>query len=99
MAKNKTSETITAEADALQAKLAKLRKEARAMKKLEDQEKAEAKRQEDIAYALEFVEFAKRLHFQNGSDTYFDYIARKMEASKVDTSGNTIQTAGTTQDV
>ncbi len=54
MSKNKTSETITAEADALQAKLAALRKEARKMKKLEDQQKAEEKRQKDIAYIREW---------------------------------------------
>ena len=96
MAKNKTSETITAEADALQAKLALLRKEARKMKKLEEQQEAEAKRQKDIAYALEFVEFAKQLHFQNGTDSYFDYIAKKLAESKATVlpTGNATQSVG-----
>ena len=78
MAKNKTSETITAEADVLQAKLAALRKEARKLKKLEDQQKAEAKRQADIAYALEFVEFAKTVPFGDTGKTYFDVIKERM---------------------
>lgn len=96
MSKNKTSETITAEADVLQAKLAALRKEARKMKKLEDQQKAEEKRQKDIAYALEFVEFAKQLHFQNGGDSYYDYIARKLAERKANVlpTGNATQSAG-----
>ena len=88
----KSSEEITAAADELQAKLAALRKEARKMKKLEEQQAAEEKRQKDIAYALEFVEFAKRLRFQNGNDSYFDYIARKLAESKA-TSGNVASVA------
>ena len=92
MSKNKTSETITAEADELQKKLAGLRKEARKLKKLEEQAEADARRQKDIAYALEFVEFAKRLRFQNGNDSYFDYIARKLAESKA-TSGNVASVA------
>ena len=88
----KSSEEITAEADELQKKLAGLRKEARKLKKLEEQAEADARRQKDIAYALEFVEFAKRLRFQNGSDSYFDYIARKLAESKA-TSGNVASVA------
>lgn len=88
----KSSEEITAEADELQKKLAGLRKEARKLKKLEEQAEADARRQKDIAYALEFVEFAKRLRFQNGNDSYFDYIARKLAESKA-TSGNVASVA------
>ena len=88
----KSSEEITAEADELQKKLAGLRKEARKLKKLEEQAEADARRQKDIAYALEFVEFAKRLRFQNGNDSYFDYIARKLAESKAK-SGNVASVA------
>ncbi|WP_066646975.1 hypothetical protein [Christensenella timonensis] len=88
----KSSEEITAEADELQKKLAGLRKEARKLKKLEEQAEADARRQKDIAYALEFIEFAKRLRFQNGNDSYFDYIARKLAESKA-TSGNVASVA------
>lgn len=88
----KSSEEITAEADELQKKLAGLRKEARKLKKLEEQAEADARRQKDIAYSLEFVEFAKRLRFQNGNDSYFDYIARKLAESKA-TSGNVASVA------
>ena len=88
----KSSEEVTAEADELQKKLAGLRKEARKLKKLEEQAEADARRQKDIAYALEFVDFAKRLRFQNGNDSYFDYIARKLAESKA-TSGNVASVA------
>lgn len=90
----KSSEEITAVADELQAKLALLRKEARKMKKLEEQQAAEEQRQKDIAFALEFVEFAKRLRFQNGNDSYFEYISRKLAESKA-TSGNAASVATT----
>ena len=99
MSKNKTSDQLTAEADDLLKKLAELRKEARKMKKLEDQQKAEAKRQEDIEYALEFVEFAKHLRFQEGGVTFFDIISKNMEERRESPNENAIQTASVTQDV
>ena len=74
----KTSADITKEADALQARLAAMRKEARKMKQLEDQKAAEAQRQEEIRFALAFVETAKGMYFRDGSRSYFDYICAKM---------------------
>ena len=52
------------------------------MKKLEEQQAAEARRQTEINFALEFVAFAQRLRVQNGNESYFDYIARKMSEAK-----------------
>lgn len=74
----KTSADITKEADALQARLAAMRKEARRMKRLEDQKAAEAQRQEEIQFALAFVETARGMYFRDGSRSYFDYICEKM---------------------
>lgn len=74
----KTSADITKEADALQAKLAAMRKEARRMKKLENQKAAEAQRQRDIQFALEFVAMAKEMYLKDNSMSYFDYISEKL---------------------
>ena len=86
MSRIKSSEEITAAADELQIQLAALRKEARKMKKLEEQQAKEEQRKRDAEYALEFVAFAKQLHFQSGSgDSYFDYISKKLAESKTAT--------------
>lgn len=78
----KTSADITKEADALQAKLAAMRKEARRMKQIENQKAAEVQRQQEISFALEFVETAKGMYFKDGNRTYFDYISEKMEKKR-----------------
>ena len=83
----KTSADITKEADALQARLAALRKDARRMKKLEDAKAAEAQRQRDIQFALEFVQMAKEMHFKDSDRTYFDHISEKLVAKKAQAVG------------
>ena len=55
----KSSADLKKQADALRAKLAAVQKEARKMKKLEDQQAAEEQHQRDIQFALEFVQMAK----------------------------------------
>ncbi len=75
----KTSADITKEADALQAKLAAMRKEARRMKRLEKQKEAEAQRQQEIQFALTFVETAKLMDFGDGNGSYFEQISAAMD--------------------
>lgn len=89
----KTSADITKEADALQARLAAMRKEARRMKRLEDQKAAEAQRQEEIRFALAFVETAKGMYFRDGSRSYFDYICAKMTEQQSDQSADIVPSA------
>lgn len=75
----KSSNDITKEADALKARLAALRKEARRMKRLEDQKAAEINRRERISFALSFVEMAKLMHLRDSSRTYYDDICEKLD--------------------
>ena len=77
--KIKTSAEMTAAAEELKAKLSVMRKEARKMKRLEEQQEAEAQRQADIAFALKFVEYTKTQRFQNDRLTVFEVLKRKME--------------------
>lgn len=93
----KTSADITKEADALQARLAAMRKEARKMKRLEDQKAAEAQRQEEIRFALAFVETAKGMYFRDGSRSYFDYICAKMTEQQSDQSADSVPPADSTE--
>lgn len=74
----KSSADLKKEAATLRAKLAAVQKEARKMKRLEDQQAAEEQRQRDIQFALEFVEMAKKMYFRDGSRSYYDYISEKM---------------------
>ena len=78
----RTSGDITRAADELQAKLARLRKEARRMKKLEEQRGAEERRQQEIADALEFVEFTKGIYYSDSDVTVYEYITTIMEETK-----------------
>ena len=78
----RTSGDITRAADELQAKLARLRKEARRMKKLEEQREAEERRQQEIADALEFVEFTKGIYYSDSDVTVYEYITTIMEETK-----------------
>lgn len=59
----KSSADLKKQADTLRAKLAAVQKEARKMKKLEDQQAAEEQHQRDIQFALEFVQMAKEKLF------------------------------------
>lgn len=74
----KSSADLKKQADILRAKLATVQKEARKMKKLEDQQAAEGQRQRDIQFALEFVQTAKEMYFRDGNRSYYDYIAEQM---------------------
>ncbi len=80
----RTSGDITRAADELQAKLARLRKEARRMKKLEEQREAEERRQQEITEALEFVEFTKGIYYPDSEVTVYEYIITVMEEAKID---------------
>ena len=84
MSKARTSEELTAAANELQAKLNAMRREARKMKRLEEQQEAEAKRQADIAFALDFVALAKKERFQNGTTFYDALMQRKANAERKD---------------
>lgn len=75
---SKSSADLKKQADALRAKLSAVQKEARKMKRLEDQQAAEEQRQRDIQFALEFVETAKEIYFRDSNRSYFDYISARM---------------------
>lgn len=79
MSRVKTSDELSAEAKVLQEKLAALRKEARKQKRLEDARAAESKRQEEVRFALAFVQKAKKMHFRDSQTTYYDVIFRQMD--------------------
>ena len=83
MSRVKTSDELNAEAKVLQEKLAALRKEARKQKRLEDARAAEAKRQDEIRFALAFVQKAKEMHFRD-STTYYDHISCQMNEASSD---------------
>ena len=78
----RTSEDITKSADELQMRLAKLRKDARRLKKLEEQQEAEERRQQEIADALEFVDFTKGIYYPDSEVTVYDYITTVIEETK-----------------
>ena len=78
----RTSEDITKSADELQMRLAKLRKEARRLRKLEEQQEAEERRQQEIADALEFVDFTKGIYYPDSEVTVYDYITTVIEETK-----------------
>ena len=78
----RTSEDITKSADELQVRLARLRKEARRMKKLEEQQKAEEHRQQEIEEALEFVEFTKGIYYPDSEVTVYEFITTVMDEAK-----------------
>ena len=78
----RTSGDITRAADELQAKLARLRKEARRMKLLEEQREAEERRQQEIADALEFVEFTKGIYYPDSEVTVYEFITTVMDEAK-----------------
>ena len=71
---SRSSEDLTKAANELQAKLEKLRREARRMKKLEEQQKAEEHRQQEIEEALEFVEFTKGIYYPDSEVTVYEFI-------------------------
>lgn len=79
---SRSSEDLTKAANELQAKLEKLRREARRMKKLEEQQKAEERRQQEIEKALEFVEFTKGIYYSDSDVTVYEYITTIMEETK-----------------
>ena len=81
----KSSKDITRDADKLALKLAKIRKEARLAKKMEDQREAEAQRQEEISDALEFVKYAKMVFYPGSEESVYDYLSHCLEDLK---SGN-----------
>jgi len=81
----KSSKDITRDADKLALKLAKIRKEARLAKKMEDQREAEAQRQEEISDALEFVKYAKMVFYPGSEETVYVYLSHCLEDMK---SGN-----------
>lgn len=78
----KTSADITKKADALQARLAAMRKEARRMKRLEDQRAIETQRRQEIQFAFDFVEAAKELRWHNSDRTYYDCICERLEEKR-----------------
>ena len=84
MSRVKTSDELNAEAKVLQEKLAAIRKEARKQKRLEDARAAEAKRQEEIRFALAFVQKAKEMHFRDSQATYYDAVSRQMNGASSD---------------
>lgn len=65
------------------------------MKRLEDQKAAEIQRQNEIQFALAFVETAKGLYFRDGSRTYFDYISEKLKEKQ--SAGNVPQASSAEQ--
>lgn len=91
------SEDISRSADELQVRLAKLRKEARRVKKLEEQQEAEERRQQEIAEALEFTDFAKGVFYPDSNETVYVYLSKFMEEMKAGnvTWGNTDVSAET----
>ena len=74
---SRSSEDLTKAANELQAKLEKLRREARRVKKLEEQQKAEEYRQQEIEKALEFVEFTKGIYYPDSEVTVYEFITTK----------------------
>lgn len=82
MAKVKSNEEINADINKLQMEIKGLQKEARRMKRLEQQKEAEEKRKRDMAYAVELVEFAKNIRFREGGETYYDFLSRMLAESK-----------------
>ena len=78
----RTSDDITRAADELQAKLARLRKEARQLKKLEEQQEAEERRQQEIADALEFVKYAKIVFYPGSDESVYVYLSHCLEDMK-----------------
>lgn len=82
---SRTSADITKTANELQAKLEKLRREARRMKKLEEQQAEEERRQQEIKEALEFVRYAKMVFYPGSEESVYDYLSHCLEDLK---SGN-----------
>ena len=79
---SRTSADITKTANELQAKLEKLRKEARRMKKQEEQQAEEERRQQEIADALEFVKYAKMVFYPGSEESVYDYLSHCLEDLK-----------------
>ena len=79
---SRSSEDLTKAANELQAKLEKLRREARRMKKLEEQQKAEERRQQEIEKALEFVELTKGIYYPDSEVTVYEFITTVMDEAK-----------------
>ena len=79
---SRSSEDLTKAANELQAKLEKLRREARRVKKLEEQQKAEEYRQQEIEKALEFVEFTKGIYYPDSEVTVYEFITTVMDEAK-----------------
>ena len=79
---SRSSEDLTKAANELQAKLEKLRREARRMKKLEEQQAEEERRQQEIADALEFVKYAKIVFYPGSEESVYVYLSHCLEDLK-----------------
>lgn len=88
---SRKSEDISRAADALQLKLSKLRKEARRLKRIEEHQEAEAQRQKDIAFALQFLEVAKIAHLMDSEETIYDVLSREIEKAAIACSNAAIE--------
>ena len=82
MTARRTSADWDAEADALRKKLDNARREARKLRKLEELKQAEIQRQEEIRYALKFVEFSKSITSDRSDRSLYDVIAGKLKEAE-----------------
>lgn len=80
--KKKSSADWNAEAEALRKRLDTARREARRMRKLEEYKAAEIRRQEEIRYALQFLQVSKSITINASGMTAYDVIDRKMAEMK-----------------